>query len=149
MDALKENPVVQIGMIVRDMDAALEKYCKVFDLPRPNVMVTDGYEQTKATYYGQPTDARAKLAFLKMGQVDLELIEPLGGESTWQKHLDEKGEGVHHIAFRVKGTEAIVDTFQQEFDSPIQQQGHYTGGMYTYIDTQKLLGVVVELLENF
>jgi methylmalonyl-CoA/ethylmalonyl-CoA epimerase len=148
MDALKGNPVVQIGIIVRDIEKALDKYCAVLSYPRPNVMVTDGYEQSKAMFNGEPTDARAKLAFIRLGQVDLELIEPLGGKSTWQQHLDEKGESVHHIAFRVEGTQAVVDTFQEQFEAPLQQQGHYTGGMYTYIDTQALLGVVVELLED-
>ncbi len=40
---------------------------------------------------------------MPLGQVTVELIEPLGGPSTWQEHLDAHGASVHHIAFEVQG----------------------------------------------
>jgi methylmalonyl-CoA/ethylmalonyl-CoA epimerase len=83
-----------------------------------------------------------------MGQVSLELIEPVGGPSTWQEFLDEKGEGVHHIAFRIKGTEQVV-AYLEGKGIDVVQQGYYTGGMYTYVDSTSPLSVVLELLENF
>jgi len=82
-----------------------------------------------------------------MGQVDIELIEPIGGPSTWQEILDEKGEGVHHIAFTIKGTDQVVAFLKGE-GLDVVQQGHYPGGMYTYVDSTPALGVILELLEN-
>jgi len=41
-----------------------------------------------------------------LGSLSLELIEPVGGPSTWREFLDTRGEGVHHIAFHVPDTEA-------------------------------------------
>ena len=41
-------------------------------------------EETNIKYRGKPTDGRAKLAFLKLGEISLELIEPIGGPSIWQ-----------------------------------------------------------------
>jgi 4-hydroxyphenylpyruvate dioxygenase-like putative hemolysin len=110
-------------------------------------MVSGGPE-ANATYRGQPTEAQAKLAFFDMGQVQIELIEPLGGDSVWQEVLDEKGEGVHHIAFQVKGTDEVTD-YLATHDIPVIQQGHYPGGMYTYVDSEPALSVMLELLENF
>jgi 4-hydroxyphenylpyruvate dioxygenase-like putative hemolysin len=83
-----------------------------------------------------------------MGQVSLELIEPLGGPSTWKDFLDEKGEGVHHIAFMVEGTDEVVARLETQGVSLVQQ-GYYTGGMYSYLDSAAKLGVILELLENF
>jgi methylmalonyl-CoA/ethylmalonyl-CoA epimerase len=83
-----------------------------------------------------------------MGQVSLELIEPIGGPSTWREFLDERGEGVHHIAFTVEGTDEVV-AFLAGAGIAVVQQGDYTGGRYTYVDSMSTLGVILELLENF
>ena len=140
--------ICQVGLIVRDIERSSEAYSRVFGLPRPEIIVTDGPEIAHTRFRGQPTDARAKLAFFDMGQVSLELIEPIGGPSTWREFLDERGEGVHHIAFTVEGTDAVV-AFLAEAGIRVVQQGDYTGGRYTYVDSAPTLGVILELLENF
>lgn len=145
---LGTNIICQVGLIVRDIERSAEVYSQVFGLPKPDIIITDPPEIAKTRYREEPTDARAKLAFFDMGQVSLELIEPIGGPSTWQEFLDEKGEGVHHIALRIKGTDRAV-AFLEGKDIGVVQQGHYTGGMYTYMDSAPLLGTVLELLEDF
>ena len=144
---LGTNVVCQIGLIVRDIERSIETYCRVLGLPRPDVIITDGPEVAHTKYRGKATDARAKLAFFNMGQVSLELIEPIGGPSTWQEFLDEKGEGVHHIAFFVEDTEQAVGSLEENGIGVIQQ-GDYTGGRYTYVDSAPALGIILELLEN-
>ena len=139
--------VTQIGLVVKDIDKAIETYSKIFGLPKPSVSIAGGPD-ADATYRGEPTNARAKLAFFKLGQVDLELIEPIGEGSVWQEILDERGECVHHIAFQVKGTDNVTN-FLADYNMPVIQQGHYPGGMYTYVDSEPVLGVMLELLENF
>ena len=143
------QPVVQVGLVVRDIEKSLDAYVEVFSLEqRPEVSETDGVEKSHMRYLGQASEARAKLAFIPMGQVTIELIEPIGGPSTWQAFLDEHGEGVHHIAFMVEGTDQIVSVMQGQ-GIPLVQRGDYTGGMYTYLGSEKKLGVILELLENF
>jgi methylmalonyl-CoA/ethylmalonyl-CoA epimerase len=142
------NVVCQVGLIVRDIERSMEAYSRIFGVPKPEFIVTDGQEIAHTRYRGEPTDAQAKLAFFDMGQVTLELIEPIGGPSTWQEFLDERGEGVHHIAFFVKDTDQVVASLEQN-DIAVIQQGDYTGGRYTYMDSASALGVILELLENF
>jgi catechol 2,3-dioxygenase-like lactoylglutathione lyase family enzyme len=142
------NVICQVGLIVRDIERSAEAYSRVFGLPKPEFVVTDEQEIGHTRYRGEPTDARAKLAFFDMGQVTLELIEPIGGPSTWQEFLDEHGESVHHIAFFVKDTDQVVASLEQN-DIAVIQQGDYTGGRYTYVDSAPALGVILELLENF
>jgi methylmalonyl-CoA/ethylmalonyl-CoA epimerase len=146
--ALGTHIVCQVGLIVRDIERSIETYSRVFGMPKPGIVVTDGPEIAHTRFRGEPTDARAKLAFFEMGQVSLELIEPIGGPSTWQEFLDEKGEGVHHIAFIVEDTDEVVRFMERE-GVGVVQQGDYTGGRYTYLDSASALGVVLELLENF
>lgn len=146
---LGKQPVVQVGLIVRDIEKSLDAYMEVFGLEqRPSVQITDTVETAHTRYKGEPTEARAKLAFIPMGQVTIELIEPVGKPSTWQDFLDQHGEGVHHIAFNVEGTDEIVSVLQGQ-GVPLVQRGDYTGGMYTYLDSEAKLGVMLELLENF
>jgi catechol 2,3-dioxygenase-like lactoylglutathione lyase family enzyme len=141
--------VCQVGLVVHDIEKSLDAYCEVFGvIPRPTVRITDEYEVSKAVYRGEPTRARAKLAFIDMGQVQIELIEPVGESSTWKEALNAKGEGVHHIAFVVKDTAQVVQGLAEK-DMPMVQQGQYTGGMYTYVDAVGKLGLTLELLENF
>ena len=140
--------VTQIGLVVRDIEQSITHYCDIFGFERPGVIITDEYEQAKTNYRGQPSFARAKLAFFNFGQVQIELIEPIGEPSTWKEALDAQGESVHHIAFQVKGSDQGVQ-YLSATGAPLVQQGQYTGGMYSYIDSKEKLGVVLELLENF
>lgn len=142
------NIVTQIGIVVKDIEKSIDLYSSILGLPKPQAVLTDEYEKAKTNYRGQPSTARAKLAFFNMGQVQIELIEPVGEPSTWKDGLDERGEGVHHIAFQIKDTGKVVQYLETK-GVPMVQQGLYTGGMYTYMDATKPLGVVIELLENF
>lgn len=141
--------VTQVGIIVHDIEKSIDQYVQVFGLSeRPNVIVTGPLEEAQTVLRGESTPARAKLAFINMGQVQIELIEPDGNPSTWQEHLDTHGESVHHIAFQVKGTDQVT-AYLNERGVPTVQQGQYTGGMYSYMDSAPKLGVMLELLENF
>ena len=127
-----KNIVCQVGLIVRDVKASARAYSEIFGVPEPEIRMTDAPETARTKYKGEPSNARAKLAFFDMGQVSLELIEPVGEPSTWKDFLDAKGEGVHHIAFMVKGTDEVVARLEKKGISLIQQ-GHYTGGMLSLI----------------
>jgi hypothetical protein len=116
-------------------------------LPVPDIIITDTVDLAHTEYQGETTPARAKLAFFHLGQVDLELIEPIGGPSTWQAQLDWHGESLHHLAFVIKGMKEKV-AYLEAKGIPLVQRGDYTGGRYSYLDGTAQLGAVVELLEN-
>jgi len=144
-----DSPVVtQVGIVVRDIEASVERYSRVFGVEKPPIIISDGYDKAKTTFVGDPTSARAKLAFFKMGQVEIELMEPIGGPSSWQQFLEEKGEGVHHIAFVTKDTKKLVNFLGQQGIEEVQH-GYFEGGMYTFMDSAPELGVMLELLEFF
>lgn len=139
--------VCQIAIVVKDIEQAAKRFADVFGVPVPEARLTDTKDKSNIRYHGQSTDARAKLAFFSMGQISLELIEPVGGPSTWQEFLDSHGPGVHHIAFRVKGMDDVL-TWLNGKDLPTAQRGDFKGGRYAYVDAAKALGVNLELLES-
>jgi methylmalonyl-CoA/ethylmalonyl-CoA epimerase len=144
---LGSNTMAQVALVVKDIEESSRKFADILGQPFPNIITTDPGLDANMTYKGQPSNAQAKLAFFQLGQVQLELIEPLGGESTWQEVLDRKGEGVHHIAFWVEGMQDSVD-FLKERGITMIQRGDMGAGQYAYFDAEEPLGLTLELLEK-
>ncbi len=146
MALVSSTTATQIGIVVRDIEQSSRAWAEVFGVPVPSWRWTDA-EKAHAQYRGAPTKARAKLAFMRFGSVDIELIEPDQEPSTWREALERGGESVHHIAFVIDGMrEHVVRLEAAGF--PLAQKGEYTGGRYAYIDTVKALATTLELLEN-
>ena len=144
---LGSNTLTQIGLVVPNIEEAVEAWSRLLGVPPPKIITSDTVELAHTEYRQQPTPARAKLAFFPLGQVTLELIEPLGQPSTWQDQLTAAGPSLHHIAFQIKGM-ADTLTVLAEQGLPLVQRGDYEGGRYAYLDGQQQFGAVVELLEN-
>ena len=145
---ITERKVTQVAVIVKDIDKAKEAWAKVLGMNAPDASVAESHPSRPTRYRGNPSNAKAKLAFFDMGNLQIELIQPLGGKSTWQEFLDKNGEGIHHIAFSVKD----IDGMEKEFEllgMPAVQNGGWDGGAYSYIDASQGLGCILELLENF
>ena len=96
--------VAQIAITVKDIEKAVETYSRVFGMEKPPITITDEQDKAKTIYYGESSPARCKLAFFDFGQVQLELMQPIGEPSVWKDVLDRDGDGVNHIAFWVPDT---------------------------------------------
>lgn len=147
LDKMQNNIMVQVGVVVRDIEKTARNFTKIFAVDMPHISLTDTRDKALTEYKGQPTEARAKLAFIDMGGMQLELIEPDDHPSTWKEFLDKHGEGIHHIALNVKGMKETV-AYLENNGMPLVQKGEYTGGRYAYIDSSDKLGMIIELLEN-
>ena len=88
-NGLGTHIVTQIGIVVKDIEKTSEAFSRILGLPKPPISITGG-ESARAVNRGKPTTAQAKLAFFNLGQVAIELIEPMGGDSVWQEVLDER-----------------------------------------------------------
>jgi len=133
----------QVAFVVKDIEKAAKIWAEALGLDAPKWIITDTADTAHTLYKGKPTEARAKLAFLNLGQVTIELIEPVGGPSTWLDGL--KTGGVHHIAFNVQDADAAGAALAEQ-GMKVIQTGDYTGGRYVYIDASAQLGTVLELL---
>jgi len=146
MEPIKNSPfakVGQVGTVVRDIDKVVDYYASLgigpFGPPRQIA--------TYHEYQGKPVAAKAKFLLTNMGEVDFELIQPLGGPSIWQDFLDKKGEGLHHLGFFVEN----IDQEEKNLTSQginVTQKGKSDKGGYTYFDTDRVGGVVFELIQK-
>ncbi len=144
---LETGRILQIAFIVSDVEAAAAKYAKLFGIDTPPVSVSGAYEDAHTEYWGKPSKARCKMAFIDLDNIQLEFIEPDEEESDWKKSLEEKGDCLHHIAFEVKGMKDQIASLKETGIECIQK-GDYPGGRYAFMDTEKEYMVKFELLEN-
>lgn len=139
--------MAQVAIVVRDIEEKAKAYAEFFGVAVPPYSLTGTLEEANTRFMGIPTEARAKLAFFQLDNIQVELIEPVGGPSTWQNYLDTKGEGIHHIAFHVPDMDAEVLRLE-EMGMTLQQSGDFPGGCYAYIDGNTKLGGILELLAS-
>ena len=145
--ALGTTRVAQICIMVSDIETKVRAWSEILGLPMPQIVETDHWDETQAEYMGKPMSARAKLAFFHMENIEIELTEPIGEPSAWQDQLDQHGDSLHHIAFKIKGMKDKL-AYLNAHQIPLLQRGEYKGGRYAFANGVARLGTVIELLEN-
>lgn len=79
--------ISHIGIAVRDLEPALAFYRDQLGL---------AHEETT-----EMADRGLRIAFLRAGEVQIELLAPLRDDSEISRFLDKRGEGIHHVCFEV------------------------------------------------
>ena len=141
--------VIQVAIVVRDIEASSKRWSEVLGIPAPPIQTTRPGHEVKVVYRGKPSEGQAKLTFFNLGQVVLELIEPVGEGTSWKEYLDKKGEGVQHLGFQVADPDRASQALEKA-GMPVLHKGRYDSddGTYIYMDSQDALGVVIELLHS-
>lgn len=131
------NNIDQIGIVVEDVDESMEKLFNTFGIGPWEIFHLNTENTTDGMYYGEPAEFEMYLSHSYVGDIMIELIEPLSGPTIHQDFLDEEGEGVHHIAnfsWTESQTYNIVEQFKKS-DVDIMQSAHYGGAEFWYFDT--------------
>jgi len=141
--------LVQVAIVSRNAEATAKQWAAVLGVPVPRITLTRPGREVKVVYRGRPSDGQAKIAFFRVGQVALEVIEPAGPDTSWREFLDKHGEGVQHIAFQVTDLEGSLRRLEK-LGMPAAHRGRYDAdnGDYVYLDSQGALGVTLELLHS-
>src|SRR5436190_117758 len=93
--------IVQIGIVVRNVQETARKYWDDFGIG-PWDFYTFGPSNVKElTVHGQQTEHGWRTGAAKIGNIEIELIEPLDDRSIYAEHLRTRGEGIHHLLFNV------------------------------------------------
>ncbi|MDR1692932.1 MAG: VOC family protein [Oscillospiraceae bacterium] len=152
MSVIGTQNITQVALIVSDIEKTKKKLAQFFGIEPPQTMDGGDYAVTQTEYKKNPApDAKCQMAFFNVGNgVQLELIQPNEEPSVWRDFLNEKGEGIHHIAFGVKGMDDKVASCEA-FGMTLVQRGNYGSGngCYSYLEGGEGLPLLIELLENF
>ena len=140
--SIDRNGFIQINIIVRDIEAAAEKWAQVLGTEKPEIrtMRLEGGENY--TYRGEPVSSEILFAVIPMNGFVLELHQPVSGPNTFREFLDKHGCGVHHIGFETGiGRDAVIDHLKDLGFDTNRTLGIYPGSSWTIVDTEDVLGV--------
>jgi methylmalonyl-CoA/ethylmalonyl-CoA epimerase len=140
--------VDQIGIVVRDLRSMVANLSKIFEIKDFRIMEwpIEGIDP-HATYHGEPGNYRLLLAFVTIGNTQLEIVQPLEGQNIYTDFLDEHGPGLHHIRLTIPDFDEKVAFLEASgIKNLASGTGVHVGSEWAYFDTRQLLeGVVVEL----
>ncbi|OCA91020.1 methylmalonyl-CoA epimerase [Bacillus sp. FJAT-27225] len=128
--------VDHIGIAVKSLKQALPFYTDILKLPLL------GIEEVESQ--------KVIVAFLDAGGTKLELLEATSPESPIAKHIEKRGEGIHHVAFGVKSIQDRINNLKSEgirmlSDEP--KQGAH-GALVAFMHPKDSGGVLYEFCEK-
>ena len=135
---------LHIGVVVKDMDRTIQLLSSTFGIG-PWDIKERRYPEAQVVVGKGPLSYRG--AFGGLGPIELELIEVLEGSTIHADFLHARGEGIHHIGFRVKDLENTVTTLQQQ-GIDVLQSAFREGSRYVYMDPTELGGIMFEFVER-
>ncbi|MBN1190833.1 MAG: VOC family protein [Dehalococcoidales bacterium] len=139
------NNLFQIGLVVRDMDQAIERFSALGLGPFYDKTPPAG---ARETFRGKPfvPSQSVSIKATRPGNFELELIQPLEGESPHKEYLQSKGEGIQHIALYVDDLDQAINTLLER-GCTMLLDSRETGGRIAYLDLEAA-GLIVELVRK-
>ena len=136
---IKVSELYQAAVVVHDLEQSIERYRSTLGIGPWKVVDVDSADLATATYHGRPAQYKFRAALAMAGPMQLELIQPVEGDSIFRDFLAEHGEGLHHLGhIRVNDLAGSIQALE-EVGFPCLQSGSVPGAGYAYIDTVKAL----------
>ena len=150
--SVKIEKITQLGIVVRDVYAKVKTYEEFYNIGPWEIMDGNvGFEDEAEdlTVRGKRQDFKVSLAKAMVGDLEIELIQPLDEFSEYADFLRKHGEGIQHIS-------VVTDAkqFKKEMRSrgvETAMYGHVPGiETFEYFDTIDDIGMMIEThdLEN-
>jgi len=133
---MKIDKLDHIGIAVKDIDSAGKRYAQVLGI---------NIEKMETL-----PDLGVKIAFMRVGDVLIELIQPLHEDTPLYKHILEKGEGVYHLAFDVDDIYQALEEMKNA-RVPLRDKTPRAGGRGSLIAMTKpeaFNDVMIELVQR-
>jgi methylmalonyl-CoA/ethylmalonyl-CoA epimerase len=138
--------LVQIGIVVADRDRTTQLLTSLFGIGPFRFVEWPDRAESKYYYRGVEEQIRIKQAFVQLGDVEVELIEPFEGRSGYRDFLDQTGGGIHHVLFEVSDIDPVIQELAKSGVTVLQAgTGIRPGTRWALLDTWELLGFLVEL----
>ncbi len=135
----KFSQIDQIGIVVKNMERKVKVYEKLFGI-EPFLTLESPTSSTIDS-------AKLKIVLFQLGDVQLELIQVLEGETIHSEFLENKGEGLHHLGFIVEDIEEELIRLEKEGIKVLERGIVQEMVKFAYLDTEKTLGIIVELIQ--
>jgi methylmalonyl-CoA/ethylmalonyl-CoA epimerase len=145
-DGLQLKRLVQIGIVVADRDQTTRLLTSLFGIGPFRLVEWPDRAESKYYYRGAEEHIRIRQAFVQLGDVEVELIQPLEGRSGYSDFLDQTGGGIHHVLFEVSDIDPVIQELAKSGVTVLQSgTGIRPGTHWVLLDTREMLGFYVEL----
>ena len=125
-----------IGVAVNSLEESLHIFKDILG------MKCSGEEEVK--------EQNVKVAFLPVGESEIELLESTSPDGNIAKYIEKKGEGIHHIAFEVEDLDVMLKNLQEKGVRLIDKEPRYGAGgaRIAFLHPKSTNGILVELCEH-
>jgi methylmalonyl-CoA/ethylmalonyl-CoA epimerase len=132
------NPshIEHIGIAVENLNEAINFYERIFGLKCYNIE--------------EIPEQKVRTAFFMVGQTKIELLESTDPEGPIGKFIEKRGEGIHHLAFAVKGIEKqlkLAEVAGIRLIDSVPRDGA-EGLQIAFLHPKSTFGVLTELCED-
>ncbi|MEI7991035.1 MAG: methylmalonyl-CoA epimerase [Actinobacteria bacterium] len=125
-----------VAIAVKDLDAAIDYYRRAFgaEVDHREVVESDGVEE----------------ALLKVAESYVQLLTPTRDDSPVAKAIEKRGEGLHHIGYRVKDCAAALASMIAAGATPIDKAPRpgSRGTTVAFIHPKGSYGTLIELVQE-
>ena len=125
-----------IGIAVKDLDEAMKLYKDAFGI-EPSLVYESSY-------------TKAKIAFFPIGEVRIELIQPINPDSVMERFLEKKGEGIHHIAYKVEDIDQSLGELERKGIQLVDKKSRRVreNERVGFLHPKSTNGVLIELIQE-
>lgn len=133
---MKVTKLDHIGIAVKNIDEALAFYRDTLGIASTGTEVIE--------------EQKVKVAFLPLGDTELELLESTSPEGPVAKFIEKRGEGIQHIALRVENIEEALRELKEKDFKLIDQQPRYGAGnaKIAFLHPKATGGILLEISER-
>ncbi|MGD1120343.1 MAG: methylmalonyl-CoA epimerase [Dehalococcoidales bacterium] len=102
----------------------------------------------KAHVQAVPSQKVTEASFKVGGGAEINLLEPMGPDSTVAKYLEKRGEGLHHVALEVDDINAELKVVEKTGIQLIDKEGREgAAGQIGFLHPRSVHGVLLELVQ--
>jgi len=131
---MKPIKINHVAIVVQDIDAALNFWEQTFGL--------------KLDHVEDVPSQKSKVAFLPLGESEIELVQPTTSDSGLANFLEKRGEGMHHICIEVEDIDATLAELKSKGVRLINDvPEELPGRKMAFVHPKAANGVLVELYQ--
>ena len=142
-------PFKQCAVVVEDLDEAVRRWAELLGIGPWTAYRLEPPRLKEMLYHGEKVEFSLRHALAWQGELQFELVQPLGGPSIFADHLADHGEGLHHIGKYVPDhPQAVTEALGAGF-VPLQSArgfGAEGDGAFAYFQAPGV-SMIIELIE--
>jgi Glyoxalase/Bleomycin resistance protein/Dioxygenase superfamily len=143
----RQLEISQIAVVCSDLQKAMEQYLKLLGWGPWNVYQHEPPRLHDTQLHGKPTEYTMLGAETHVGDMGFELLQPLEGPSIYKEWLEQRGEGLHHVAVMLHDFDESTQLKQKfaEIGASVLMGGRIGETIeFYYLDTEPSLKIVLE-----